>query len=681
MPPAGLLKIIRVRKKMMGIVPQWLKKSKPKKKFRMRDVWGIIKNNATTAGVNVTEESSLKYLTVFSCVSLIAGDIARLPLVVYQKSKDNSRSRVQSHPLYDLLHTGPNSEITSFSWRESAQSHLLLWGNSYAEVFRNKYSGDILSIHPIEAPGGVTVKRNRRGIYYEWVVDGLKIIKYRKDILHIPGFGFNGIVGLSMINLAREAVGLGLATESYGSTFFSNGSHPSGIVTLPLEAHAMEEQEEKEYLEALKKQYSGLGKDHQMMVFQNGEKYEQITIPLNDCQFLESRNFQKDEICGMYHVPPHKIAKHGANSNYNNLEQENQNYLDACLTHWTSRWEQTLSHQLLRPDERKKGLYVEFNLSGFLRGDMKARSEFYKTLFQMGYPLNRILSKENENPVEGGDEGFIPLNMIHMNRADDVLALKDSNEANDSGDLNEDPKKTEKKMIKDRSEKRSIETRDRVASQYLPIVERAVEDVVMVEIAEIERRLDERDLGAAIIAFYALFPKIVNDRMAPSLASLADTIRDLAASDMGLDPSSIDIKDFASKYIDGFSNRYSTESQNQLLKLIDEAVEDVKVDIQERLNEWKIKRPERDALNELTRSTNAVFQYSAVAAGYSVVWKTRGKSCDFCKALEGKRVRGNTPFIGKGESIVIDGKKPFVNKGIKRHPPLHKGCDCYLNIN
>lgn len=652
----------------MGIIPNFLKSRK--KRSTLRNVWGLIAKTNTSAGVPVDEVSSLKYLTVYACVSLIAGDIARLPLIIYQKMEDGSKRKALNHPLYDLLHNTPNEEISSFNWRETVQAQLLLWGNSYNLVQRNPFSGEVLSISPIENPGGMVVKRTNKGIIYEWYEDGEKIVKQRKDILHLAGFGFNGLMGISNISLAKEAIGLGLAAESFGSTYFSNGNHPSGIVTLPMEAQPMEEAEEEEYLKALKKQYSGLGKHHQMMVFQNGEKYQQVTIPLNDCQFLESRNFQKDEICGMFHVPPHKIAKHGQNSNYNNLEQENQGYLDSCLTHWTTRWEQTLSQQLLRKDERQQGFYIEFLIAGFLKGDMKARAEFYRTLFNMGYPLNRILNKENENPVDGGNQGFIPLNMIHMDKADEVL--------------NVGSKKETKALPLPKIETRSIIARDRISGQYYPLIERAIEDVIAIEIAGISNKINSVSLEDEIKSFYDEFPKIVINRISPVLSSLGIAIRDSAAEDMGVEPESIDIDKFISDYIDGYGNRHSKDSRNQLLKLIrdgdERSIETRNEQVIERLKEWRTLRPEKVVDNEIVRVTCAVFQHSVHYVGHSIVWRTRGKSCPFCNSLSGKRVSTGGLFLGKGESIDIDGLKPFKSKGIKRHPPLHKGCDCYLEI-
>jgi HK97 family phage portal protein len=159
-------------------------------------------------------------------------------------------------------------------------------------------------------------------------------------------------------------------------------------------------------------QYSGVGNAKKVMLTRNGEQVTTLTMPLKDAQFLESREFQKLEVCGMYHVPPHKIAIHGANSNYNNLEQENQSYVDSCLIHWLARYEQCFNQQLLTTAERKRGLFFEFLVDGLLRGDSESRGKFYQVLWGMGaITANEIRLKENMNPIEGGDERWCRLTL------------------------------------------------------------------------------------------------------------------------------------------------------------------------------------------------------------------------------------------------------------------------------
>ncbi len=184
------------------------------------DFWYGLTGGPTKAGVPVNEKNALKYLTVFGCVSLISGDIAKLPLSLYQKNKDGGKLRVLTHPLSDLLHTAPNPNTTSFSWREASENHLLLWGNTYSRIVRTPMTKQINGLVQVTDPSGMQIKKYKNGTFYEWLEKGQKRKVAKKDMFHIPGFGFDGIFGMSMISLAREAIGLGLATENFWQYFF-----------------------------------------------------------------------------------------------------------------------------------------------------------------------------------------------------------------------------------------------------------------------------------------------------------------------------------------------------------------------------------------------------------------------------------------------------------------------------
>lgn len=403
------------------------------------DFWYGIAGAQTKSGVTVNEKQALKYLTVFSCVSLISGDIARLPLILYRRFPNGSKERITDHPLYYLLHTAPNPEMNSHLYREACQGHLLLWGNHYSVISRNRYDGKSISaLYPIDNPDAVAVKRDsKKRIIYEFLDKDRKKQSLPKDqVFHVPGFGYDGLIGLSMIGLAREAIGVALAAEEFQSKFFGEGTHPSLTVSIPPEVNLGDSEEA--YRQKLKDTISGLKNAHGIAIFNNGEKVERLTMSMTDAQFLESRDHQKTEICGFYHVPPHKIALHGANSNYNNLEQENQSYVDSCLMHWISRWESCINHQLLTRDEQKDGLFFEFLVDGLLRGDSQVRGEFYNRLFNIGVMSpNDIRSKENMNPVAGGDQYFVPLNVVPMARADEVATALIQGKVKDKQDGNE----------------------------------------------------------------------------------------------------------------------------------------------------------------------------------------------------------------------------------------------------
>ena len=636
----------------------------------------------TSAGVPVSEKEALKYLTVFACVSLISGDIGRLPLNLYRRRKDSGKDLITDHQLYDLLHNTPNKEMTSFNWREAAQGHLLLWGNHYSYIERDK-TGAIIALWPLPDPGQVQVRRRDDKIVYEYKVDGKDVTRNRSQIFHVPGYGFNGLYGMSMISLAREAIGMGLAAETFGANYFSQGTHPSGLLTME---HDLGDSE-AEYLKALKANYAGLGKSHSVMVLQNGEKYAPLTIPLDDAQFLETRDHQKIEICGMYHVPPHKIAIHGQNSNYNNLEQENASYVDSCLMHWLVRWESAISLQLLTEKERRSGLFFEFLVAGLLRGDSQARAEFYNKIFQVGgITPNEIRAKENMNPVDGGEQSFVMLNMVPLDQAGEIdLTIPE--------ELPEkEPEIQEKKAFSDffnderartKAEKRSIRMRDRLARAYRPLINEAAQALVNYETKSIKKRLAsplkraEKDIMADFLTdFYKKFPEYVNKRMGPVLRSYLQAVAEESFAEIGVDPVSLDKE--VKEYIGRFAERHSSGSLGQMLALLEGDLSD----LDKRADEWQEKRAEKITKDETVRASSAAFSWVVFGAGMSLVWRIRGsKTCPYCQSLNGKRVVSGGSFVSAGDEIdPKDGTGPMKFWGLKQHPPLHASCDCYVSI-
>jgi HK97 family phage portal protein len=642
---------------------------------------------SSEAGVRVDEKTALKYLTVYACVSLIAGDVGRLPLNLYRKRSDGGKETVTDHPLYDLLHNAPNPEMTSFHWREASQGHLLLWGNHFSFIERAK-NGQIIGLWPLPDPGRVNVRRLNDQLVYEYTVEGEQVRRRRDQIFHIPGYGFNGLVGMSMISLAREAVGMGLAAEQFGSRYFGEGTHPSGLLSLPAEVD-LGDNEEK-YKDAIRSQYSGLGKSHTLMVLQNGEEYKPLTIPLDDAQFLETRDHQKVEVCGMYHVPPHKIALHGQNSNYNNLEQENSSYVDSCLMHWLVRWESTISQQLLTPEERKSGLFFEFLVQGLLRGDSKARSDYYMKMFQTGaMSPNDILAKENLNPIDGGEKHFVQLNMIPLDQAGEIQQTAPTQETPkiDTKEEVEAEKKasaqffsrSDRKFI---TEKRSIQHRDRIARRYHPLFVRAAGKIVNREGLAVKRQVKKEmgeratgDMAQWLDEFYRNMPEYIKDELGPVFISFADAIIDAAVGEIGLDDPP-DMRKFVSDYIDVYAKRHVGSSLGQLRELLEGEL----TELENRVDEWAETRPEKIATNETVRGSSAVYQAVAFSAGLATVWRIRGaETCPYCQELNGRRVRSGEFFAVDGDKIDPSaGDGPMKIYGMRAHPPLHQGCDCYL---
>ncbi len=632
----------------------------------------------TKAGVRVSEENAIKYLTVFACVSLVAGDIGWLPLLLYQRLPDGGKRRVNNR-LADILHTTPNQEMSAMNWKEASQAQLMLWGNTYSQIERGSRD-EVIGLHLIPDPGAVSVGRLSNGeLQYSWTgADGRKREKSRKEILHIPGFGFNGLVGKSLITIAREAIGMGLAVDDFGATYFGKGTHPSALVTLkkPLGSEI-----EKPYIKSLSAQHAGLGNAHTLMVLQNDEAYQSLTISPEDSQFLQTRNHQKIEICGMYHVPPHKIAIHGANSNYNNLEQENTGYVMSCLIHWAARWEQQIALQLLTPQERMSGFFTEFKLQALLRGDQASRAAYYKEMFGTGsMSPNDIRKKENDNPVEGGDQYFIPVSMIPMDQA----GVPYSNE----------PRSQLPQETREAKRAASLVLRDRLINRYKPLFRNAIQGIVNREALAIKKKItrerknrSKEDMSTWLDKFYADFPEYVRTKFGPTFTSYAEANQDMAIDEIhGTPPTSGETDEFngyVAGYIDNYTTQYVDGSNGQLQALLEE---DNYLDaIETRVDEWVEKKADKQTGTEVINGQSAVYNLVAFAAGASVYWRNRGESCPYCRQMEGKKIGRSGAFLEGGGAVKAkdaDGNEltPMKVRNTKQHPQLHQGCDCYTSV-
>jgi HK97 family phage portal protein len=362
----------------------------------------------TSTGLPVNEYTALNFSAVYAADAIISGDVASLPLPLYKLRKDGGKERFVDSKLYELMHDAPNPEMTSMVFRETLQSHVNLWGNGYAEIERDQVTRPI-ALWPI-TPDRVTPFRDGRNLMYRVVNPGRPdVFLEPMQMLHIPGLGFNGIEGYSVVSLARESIGLGLATERFGGTFFGSGSSFGGV--LSFKRQRMDKEFKQGVRESIDAMHTGVDRAHRFLLLGDEAKYERLGIPPNDAQFLETRRFQVTEIARWFLIPPHKLGDL-ERATFSNIEQQDIEYYKSGLRRWLVRWEQELNRKLISPLERKLQKF-EHNVEGLLRGDSQARAEFNSKMFNIGaYSINMILEKENMNPIgPEGDVHFVPVNM------------------------------------------------------------------------------------------------------------------------------------------------------------------------------------------------------------------------------------------------------------------------------
>ena len=376
----------------------------------------------SAAGQAVNERSAMQMSAVYACVRILAESIASLPLHFYQYNDVGGKEKAVNHPLYWLLHDEPNPEMSSFSFRETLMTHLLLWGNAYAQIIRNG-RGEVIALYPL-MPDRMTVDRDARGrIYYEYARSesdantlGKKssVILSPEDVFHIPGLGFDGLVGYSPIAMAKQAIGMGLACDEYGASFYQNGAQPGGVLE-----HPNVLKDPKRVRESWNAIYQGSKNAHRIAVLEEGMTYKPITISPEQAQFLETRKFQIDEIARIFRVPPHMIGDL-EKSSFSNIEQQSLEFVKYTLAPWISRWEQAIQRSLLLMSERTR-YFARFNVEGLLRGDYQSRMNGYAVARQNGWmSANDIRELESLDMIpdeQGGNLYLINGNMTKLEDA------------------------------------------------------------------------------------------------------------------------------------------------------------------------------------------------------------------------------------------------------------------------
>lgn len=392
----------------------------------------------STAGKAVNERSAMQMTAVYSCVRILSEAIAGLPLHLYMYTEDGNKVKAVEHPLYRLLHDEPNPEMSSFVFRETLMTHLLLWGNAYAQIIRNG-KGEVIGLYPL-MPNKMTVDRDTSGkLYYSYQRSNeeaiqskdSKVILKPSDVLHIPGLGFDGLVGYSPIAMAKNAIGMAIACEEYGAKFFSNGAAPGGVLE-----HPGTIKDPQRIRDSWQSTFGGSGNANKIAVLEEGMKFTPIGIAPEQAQFLETRKFQIDEIARIFRVPPHMVGDLDKSS-FSNIEQQSLEFVKYTLDPWVVRWEQSIARSLLTPEE-KKTYFAKFNLDGLLRGDYQSRMQGYAIGRQNGWmSANDIRELENLDLIpdeEGGNLYLINGNMLPLQHAGAFADIPDYEEKEENPD-------------------------------------------------------------------------------------------------------------------------------------------------------------------------------------------------------------------------------------------------------
>lgn len=364
--------------------------------------WAKLQSGGTLSGtgVYVSPESALRYTTVLICVRVLAESVASLPCLLYKKRADGGKDRATEHPLYKVLHDQANAWNTAFEYAEGTMVNLSTRGNGYSYVERNR-KGQTIGLVPLN-PDGVTISQaiDWSPKYEVIMPDNVRAKLSTKDMHHIRGPLPRGYIGRSMISLAKEAIGLGMAAEAFGSNMYRNGVKPSGILKHP---KVIGPTATENLRQQFSDRYAGLENSGKPLILEEGMDWVSMNIAPKDAEFIDSRKFQRSEIAGIFRVPAH-LVNDLEKATFSNIEFQTLDFIIHSLRPWLVRWEQAINRDLLTEQDRADGYFCEFLLDAMLRGDTKSRYESYSSAIQNKWmTANEVRIKENMNPREGGD--------------------------------------------------------------------------------------------------------------------------------------------------------------------------------------------------------------------------------------------------------------------------------------
>ena len=453
------------------------------------------------AGVNVNEHTALQYSAIYACVRIISETVASLPWRLMRRRDDGGADVDDRNNLHWLLYQSPNKETSAWDFRRTLEAHRQTWGNGYAEIVRDN-AGRPQSLWII-TPDRVTPSRSSDG-GISYLIDNGAVEPIRmpaQDIFHLRGLGFDGVVGYSPIALARQAIGLGIATEQFGATWFGNGSHGSGILQSPTPLAP-------DRSEALAKQFErrnrGPKNGNRVLVLEGGMEYKPLSVPPDDAQWLSTRAFQVTEVARWYRVPPTKLGDL-SRATWANVESQSIEFVTDAIVPAVNGWESEAQRKLIGTPARRT-LFTKMSVQALMRGDQAARSDYYERMWRMGVlSPNEIRRLEDLNPIEDGDQHLVQMNLT---------TLDDLGEETEGSDQNASQFEREE----------SDEARRFGAIMLEPLTE-ALDRCVRKETRAMAQAHERNKLAARALGFYEIFAEEISDAVVPVLRAAAKCMR------------------------------------------------------------------------------------------------------------------------------------------------------------
>jgi HK97 family phage portal protein len=634
--------------------------------------WG----GRTYAGPSVTEDTAMNYSAVFAAVKVIAEDMAAMPLHLYRQSGRN-KEIAREHPMYPILHDLPNPMLTKMEFDEFFYAQALLWGFSAAQKELNR-RGKLIALWPLRSSQIEGWQLRDSGYWWAYRKPNGELDWIHSEYLHIMRHMTDGrMLGMSPIRwAARQATGLGLATEEFGARFFSNDARPGIVAKYP---GKLSPEARANIKESWNSEHRGLSNSHKLRVLEEGLDIQTIGIPPQDAQFLETRKFQITEIARIFRIPPHLLGDL-ERATFSNIEEQGQSYVSQTLQPWMVRREKSIYRDLLNESERGR-YFAKYNADSLLRGNIAARFASYQIGIMNGmYTPNEPRMLEDMNPIEGLDETWQPVNMVTQSQAAALPAAKPESQRDAEPDM----------------ERRKMELRaDRVQifNRYVGLYQDAASRLVKREIADIRRAMtrylrngSKQEFIDWLNDFYRDLQTAIPDYYKPTMMSLAEQVFDAVATELDKDTPQIDV-DWVDEYLTKFSSAYAVGGAKQLSTDVldskpsgEESEGDAAIRaVEDRLTRWKDTRASKTAFDQAFEAGNALALTAMVRLGVTKK-EWAGGDCELCRNLNRVVVEIDKPFLQDGDTVEADDENTAnlqVSKTIG-HPPLHDGCDCVI---
>jgi HK97 family phage portal protein len=671
--------------------------------------WGFGPRGPVAAGTEVDEDTAYTYSPYWAGVQIYANVISSLPLPTYERLSDGRKKDAPDHPLYDLLHTQFNPEMTSLVARETLQAHLFGWGNAYCFIERDRPGGYPIALWPMD-PSLITLKRDEKSgqLYYEFQMpDGTIEVYNTHQIFHIPGLGYNGRVGYSLVTIARESLGAGIGMDKFQANFLGKAAVPSGALEIPAE---LSEKGRQNLRKSLTEEHVDWENKRRPMILEGGTTWKTISLSQEDAEFIANRRFGVEEWARWFNLPVHLLREMTNSSVRANIEEESREAVQYSFRPWAIRWEQEFIRQLY-PERDQKRYFTEFNFDGLLRGDANTTSEvFFRGLQSGRYSVNDMLRLDNRNAIgPEGDRRFVPMALMPLDKVDEMTEPQPVVAAKPGEKLKGSPEDEDKKTrrvsaawirrnpqrafspsgasVEKRFETNTADARMRITANQERLFVSVIDRLLRKEITAVKRAA-KKHLPDDSDGFVSWLRKFYEDQktetrqaLEPLVATLLDSTFDAINPRYALTGEGGDVLDdlhrFVEEYAEIASVRHTETSRNQLVDLLKKSEGDTWLDVvTKRVDEWGTWRAGVYGRHEACQASNALARQIFKAFGVSVVrWLGRCAEGSPCNELDGRSVPIAGLFVRAGDKLA-DGE--FEVHKDRLHPPLRMGCVCQI---